>query len=201
MSTLRLVGRVDCRRAICRHARQMLRCAVSAAGVGSGPPDLPQLDASAAALGASARLGSAPPEPPRVARSGTVGLIPPKDVAAANALIDAFGNPLLPRLRSVAPIAHSLRSVTPRLVLSADEQALLYFVYNGTPVDSRRLPDDQALVRVMSADSLHEIPRDRVAEKLFRSQLPAIARWPGRMARLHDEQRASAAGAGLGRCG
>jgi SNF2 family DNA or RNA helicase len=76
-----------------------------------------------------------------------------------------------PRLRSVAPVAESLRSVTPRLVLTADQQALLYFVYNGTPVDSRRLPEDQALARVMVGAQLHEIPRDHTAEQLLRSQL------------------------------
>jgi superfamily II DNA or RNA helicase len=116
------------------------------------------------------------PRPPTIALSdmARLGPVPPEAVAALNTQIDASNAAQLPRLRSMAPIAQSLRSLTPRLVLSADEHALLYFVYNGTPVDSRRLPDNQALARVMSGDSLYEIPRDRAAEKLFQSQLPAI---------------------------
>jgi SNF2 family DNA or RNA helicase len=78
----------------------------------------------------------------------------------------------------MAPIPTPLLSVTPRLVLSADEQALLYFVYNGTPVDGRRLSNDQALARVMIGDSLYEIPRDQVAEQLFQSQLSVVAHLP-----------------------
>ena len=141
-----------------------------------GRVDLPPPVATAAALRESARLGSAPPGSATSLRSlARLGPVPPEGVAAANALIDAFGDPLLPRLRSVEPITTPLRSVTPRLVLSADEQALLYFVYNGTPVDSRRLPEDQTPARVMIADALYEIPRDRAAETLFQSQLPAIA--------------------------
>jgi SNF2 family DNA or RNA helicase len=68
-------------------------------------------------------------------------------------------------------VVEALRSVTPRLVLAAESQALLYFVYNGTPVDSRRLSESQALARVMVGAQLHEIPRDPIAEQLFRSQL------------------------------
>jgi superfamily II DNA or RNA helicase len=124
-----------------------------------GRVDLPQ---SATALRDLARLGPVPPE----------------GVAAVNARIDAAGAALLPRLRSMAPIPTPLLSVTPRLVLSADEQALLYFVYNGTPVDSRRLPDDQAPARVMIGGSLYEIPRDRAAEQLFQSQLSVVAQLP-----------------------
>ncbi len=73
----------------------------------------------------------------------------------------------------MAPVEDVLRSVTPRLVLAGNEQALLHFVYNGTPVDSRRLRDDQALVRIMVGAQLREIPRDFPAEQRFRSQLAA----------------------------
>ena len=110
-----------------------------------------------------------------------LGPVPPERVAAVNAQLDAAAGGMtlpadgrrLPRLRTLGAVAQPLRSVTPRLLLAGDGQALLYFDYNGTPVDSRRLHDDQALVRVMVEKELHEIPRDRVAEKLFRSRLVA----------------------------
>jgi superfamily II DNA or RNA helicase len=148
--------------------------AAATAGVGA---------AAAVAPGEFGRLGSLSSESATALRDlARLGPIPPEGVAAVNARIDAIGARIessgaapLPRLRSMAPIDTPLRSVTPRLVLSADVQALLYFVYNGTPVDSRRLPDDQVLARVMIEDALYEIPRDRVAEKLFQSQLPVIA--------------------------
>jgi superfamily II DNA or RNA helicase len=131
------------------------------------------------AVGAVGRIDS-PPET-ALRDLARLGPVPPEGVAAVNARIDATDATLLPRLRSMAPIRTPLLSVTPRLVLSADEQALLYFVYNGTPVDSRRLPDDQALARVMIGGSLHEIPRDRAAEQLFQSQLSVVAQLPGAM--------------------
>jgi superfamily II DNA or RNA helicase len=135
--------------------------------------DLPP--AAAVAPGEFGQLGSVPSESATALRDlARLGPVPPEGVAAVNVRIDAAGATLLPRLRSMAPIPTPLRSVTPRLVLSANEQALLYFVYNGTPVDSRRLPDDQAPARVMIGGSLHEIPRDRAAETLFQSQLPVI---------------------------
>jgi superfamily II DNA or RNA helicase len=83
----------------------------------------------------------------------------------------AAGDESFPRLQVFAPVTDSLRSVAPRLVLGVGEQALLYFVYNGTPVDSRRLRDEDGLVRFMAEGVLHEIPRDPAAEAQFRSQL------------------------------
>lgn len=101
-----------------------------------------------------------------------LGAVAPERVDEVNARIAAAaGGMSFPRLRAVAPIADSLRSVTPRVVLAVDEQTLLYFVYNGTAVDSRRLGDGDGLVRVMAGTVLYEIPRDLVAESLFRSQL------------------------------
>jgi hypothetical protein len=69
----------------------------------------------------------------------------PEQVAAMNARIDANAGSLhFPRLRSLAAQAQALVDLKPRVVLSEQLQALLYFVYNGAPVDSRRLLARQA---------------------------------------------------------
>jgi superfamily II DNA or RNA helicase len=98
--------------------------------------------------------------------------VPPEQVAAVNARIDEIAGSLpFPRLRSVSALAQGLVDLKPRLVLSADERAVIYFIYNGVPVDNRRLLARQEAVRLMTGDSLHEIPRDRSRERLFESQL------------------------------
>jgi superfamily II DNA or RNA helicase len=101
--------------------------------------------------------------------------VEPEQVAAVNARIDeAAGSLPFPRLRSVAALAQALLDLKPRLVLSADERAVIYFIYNGVPVDSRRLLARQEAVRLMFGDSLHEIPRDLDRERLFESQLAGV---------------------------
>jgi superfamily II DNA or RNA helicase len=101
--------------------------------------------------------------------------VTPEQVAAVNDQIDSAAGALpFPRLRSVAAIAQSLESLTPRLLLSADEQALPYFVYNGIPVDSRRLREGQDAVRVMKEGLLFEIRRDGATEKLLQAQLASV---------------------------
>jgi len=113
--------------------------------------------------------------------------VAPEQVAAVNAQIDdEAGSSPFPRLRSVSAIAQALASLAPRLILSADERALLYFVYNGTPVDSRRLREEQDTVRAMVGDLLYEIPRDRGVERSFESQLAGVLGTapPGRTAWL-----------------
>jgi superfamily II DNA or RNA helicase len=99
--------------------------------------------------------------------------IAPEQIAAINARMDAIAaGSGLPRLGEIEPVSKALDSLTAQLQLTADEQAILHFVYNGTPVDSRRLsgpPTD--LVRLMSGGSLYEVPRDRERERLFESQL------------------------------
>jgi superfamily II DNA or RNA helicase len=109
--------------------------------------------------------------------------VAPEQTAAVNARIDAMtagsalALPRFPRLSNVTAALQPLHSLTPRLVLSADSHASLYFVYNGTPVDSRRLrssgqpPDQPGTVRLLSNGSLHEVPRDLERERLFESQL------------------------------
>lgn len=79
-----------------------------------------------------------------------------------------------PRLREVEPVVESLRSVTPRVVLGPGEQAVVYFVYNGTPVDSRRLRDGETTVRFMADAVLYQIPRDLAAEASFSAQLSEL---------------------------
>ena len=101
--------------------------------------------------------------------------VPPEQVAAVNARIDELAGSLpFPRLRSVSALAQALVDLKPRLVLSADERAVIYFIYNGVPVDSRRLLALQETVRLMVGDSLYEIPRDPDREKLFESQLAGV---------------------------
>ena len=106
-----------------------------------------------------------------MARLGGVG---PELVDEVNERIEGASDDIsggFPRLQAFTPVTDSLRSIAPRLVLGAGEQALLYFIYNGTPVDSRRLRDGNELVRFMAEGVLHEIPRDPAAEAEFRSQL------------------------------
>jgi superfamily II DNA or RNA helicase len=101
--------------------------------------------------------------------------VAPEQVAAVNARIDEVAGSLpFPRLRSVSALAQVLVDLKPRLVLSADERTVIYFIYNGVPVDSRRLLARQEAVRLMVGDSLHEIPRDRNRERLFESQLAGV---------------------------
>jgi superfamily II DNA or RNA helicase len=101
--------------------------------------------------------------------------VEPEQVAAVNARIDEVAGSLpFPRLRSVPALAQALLDLKPRLVLSAEERAVIYFIYNGVPVDSRRLLARQEAVRLMVGDSLHEIPRDRNREGLFESQLAGV---------------------------
>jgi superfamily II DNA or RNA helicase len=101
--------------------------------------------------------------------------VAPEQVAAVNARIDEVAGRLpFPRLRSVSALAQALVDLQPRLVLSADEQAVVYFNYNGVPVDSRRLAAGQETVRLMVGDSLCEIPRDIDRERLFESQLAEV---------------------------
>ncbi|HEY2400432.1 MAG TPA: hypothetical protein VGI23_08755, partial [Steroidobacteraceae bacterium] len=96
---------------------------------------------------------------------------PGTDVGAAGAERRRGGAAYFPRLREFAPVVESLRSVAPRVVLGAGEQAIVYFVYNDTPVDSRRLRDGDRTVRFVADAALYEIPRDLAAEASFRSQL------------------------------
>jgi superfamily II DNA or RNA helicase len=101
--------------------------------------------------------------------------VAPEQVAAVNARIDEVAGSLpFPRLRSVSALAQALMDLKPRLVLSAGEQAVVYFIYNGVPVDSRRLPAGRETVRLMVGDSLCEIPRDIERERLFESQLAEV---------------------------
>jgi len=68
----------------------------------------------------------------------------------------------------------ALASLTPRLVLSPGPQAVLYFVYNGLPIESNRLRDEHAVVRQLTAGVLYEIPRDHATEQHFRTRLAEV---------------------------
>ncbi|MGH8140263.1 MAG: SNF2-related protein [Steroidobacteraceae bacterium] len=101
--------------------------------------------------------------------------IPPEQVAAANEQIsrDAGTEPF-PRLQVLSVQAQALSTLEARLVLSAGPAALLYFVYNGLPVDSSRLQPNQDRVRQMVAGTLYEIDRDGAVEQQLRTQLERI---------------------------
>ena len=79
-----------------------------------------------------------------------------------------------PKLHSLPVDKRPLTSLTPRLTLSPGPAATLYFVYNGLPVDSRRLQDEHACVRQMMDGVLYEIPRDLALEQQFRRRLAEV---------------------------
>ncbi len=98
--------------------------------------------------------------------------ITPEQAASANEHIahDASAA-TFPRLRTAAVQRQPLNSLKARLVLSAAPEAVLYFIYNGLPVDSRRLRPEHDSVRQTDGDVIREIPRDRVTERHFHAQL------------------------------
>jgi superfamily II DNA or RNA helicase len=98
--------------------------------------------------------------------------ITPEQIAAANENIAREdGGSEFPRLQAMPVVKQPLASLKAKLVLSAGPEAALYFVYNGLPVDSRRLRFEQGTVRQMAGDTLHEIDRDRDAERRLQAQL------------------------------
>jgi superfamily II DNA or RNA helicase len=156
--------------------------AAGVAAEGSGVSSVAGADVRAVgAEGAGANVGAGDGDPIGASGSAGAGL-----AAKAN----------FPRLQTLTPIADSLRSITPRLVLSGDEQAILYFVYNGTPVDSRRLSDLPGRVRFVADTVLYEVPRDLAAEATFRSQLAELP--TGRLAWLQFMMKRVPALQGLG---
>ena len=114
--------------------------------------------------------------------------VAPERVAAVNEAIarqtrDAsFGTSSnvtpFPNLRSLPVDTRPLDSLTPRLTLSPGPAATLYYVYNGLPVDSRRLQDEHACARQMMDGVLYEIPRDLAREQQFRRRLADVLPGP-----------------------
>ena len=107
--------------------------------------------------------------------------IPPEEVTAANEQISLDGGAAtFPRLRTLLVERQTLSTLTPRLVLSAGEQAApaqlaaLYFIYNGLAVDSRRLHGEHASVRQMLDGALYEIDRDHGVERQLQTQLERL---------------------------
>ncbi|MDE2262700.1 MAG: DEAD/DEAH box helicase [Gammaproteobacteria bacterium] len=100
--------------------------------------------------------------------------VAPEEVATVNAQLasepDAGG---LPRLASFPVRRQPLESLRARLILGADPLARLQYVYNGLPVDSRRLPEGQPVVRQTSGPDVYEIPRDHGTESALSAQLAA----------------------------
>jgi superfamily II DNA or RNA helicase len=90
------------------------------------------------------------------------------------------GAATFPRLRTLAVERQALSSLQAKLVLSADSEATLHFVYNGLPVDSRQLRSEQATVRQMAQGTLCEIDRDRDTEQRLQARLDRVLPQPGR---------------------
>jgi superfamily II DNA or RNA helicase len=119
--------------------------------------------------------------------------IAPEQVDSANEEIARdVGAAKLPRLRTIAAERQSISRPTARLVLAAGPEAMLEFVYNGVPVDSRRLSSEGEVVRQMAGDSLYEIPRDRDTESRLRARLRcALERSAPRMQLFNELDRSA----------
>ncbi|MDB6042945.1 MAG: hypothetical protein JWM63_1496 [Gammaproteobacteria bacterium] len=104
--------------------------------------------------------------------------IPPEQVAAVNEQISLdTGTVAFPRLQTLPPQRQALATLEARLVLSAGPDGstrTLYFVYNGLPVDSRRLHGEQASLRQMLDGTLYEIDRDRGVERQLLAQFEQL---------------------------
>jgi len=98
--------------------------------------------------------------------------VPPARVAALNAEL-ASAAPF-PHLRTLKVRERSLSTLTGRLALTADLKAVLYFVYNGKPVDSTSLHAAHHSVRQLDGDTVHEIRRDLDGEARLRAQLSEL---------------------------
>ena len=98
----------------------------------------------------------------------------PPEIAATSAASPSPRATPFPSLRLLPVDKRPLASLTPRLTLSRGPAATLYFVYNGLPVDSRRLQDEHASVRQMMDGVLYEIPRDLALEQQFRNRLASM---------------------------
>jgi superfamily II DNA or RNA helicase len=105
--------------------------------------------------------------------------IVPEQVGAVNAEITATNSQIaqdgasaaFPTLQALPLDRRPRTSLTARLVLAQGPTAVLYFVYNGLPVDSGRLQHEHASVRQVMDGVLYEIPRDHERERAFRARL------------------------------
>jgi superfamily II DNA or RNA helicase len=100
--------------------------------------------------------------------------VAPERVADVNEAIARATATPFPALRSLPVDKRPRVSLTPRLALSPGPAATLYFVYNGLPVEGRRLQDEQASVRQMMDGVLYEIPRDLRLEQQLRKRLDGV---------------------------
>src|SRR5581483_7523104 len=98
--------------------------------------------------------------------------ITPEQVSATREQIArATGGGDFPRPRALPVEQQPLASLSARLILSSGPKATLCFNYNGLPVNSDRLQDEQAAVRQMMNGILYEIPRDHDVERRLRARL------------------------------
>jgi superfamily II DNA or RNA helicase len=107
-------------------------------------------------------------------RYAGLGPLQPEQIFQVNAAIEIeAGEQGLPLLRRLQPEQRELADLRPRLVLSGDGEALVYFIYNGAAVDGRRLQAQSPLARQMVGEALWEISRDLERERGWRSELAA----------------------------
>jgi len=101
--------------------------------------------------------------------------VAPQDIAALNERIarDSPGN-AFPRPRTMAVQGEALSSLRAKLVLSADPAATLYFLYNGTAIDSRSLRAEDETVRRVEGGIVYEIERDQETERQLRARLHQV---------------------------
>ena len=99
--------------------------------------------------------------------------VAPEGVPALREEIERSGA-ALPKPRQLVAERDEFRSLTAQLHLAEDPVAALYFVYNGLPVYSRSLRGGNRNVRILAGDTLHEVPRDMVAERHFQQRLDAV---------------------------
>ena len=102
--------------------------------------------------------------------------VPPEQVEALNEeMAHSAAAEHFPRLRALSIRRQALSSLQGKLVLSAGPETALHFVYNGVTIDSRWLSSGDSTVRRMDVspgtDVLHEIDRDRAAERALQSHL------------------------------
>jgi superfamily II DNA or RNA helicase len=114
------------------------------------------------------------PYPVDVLRQYWNQALTPKQVDAVNERIARHTHcAAFPKPRAMLVQSQALSSLRATLVLSADLEATLHFVYNGMVIDGRTLLHAEPTVRHLNGDRVYEIERDHETERTLRAQLDA----------------------------
>jgi superfamily II DNA or RNA helicase len=128
--------------------------------------------------------------PSHLLRSSWIARVPPEDVAAINEAITRDPSASsFPLLHPIQVRQERLRSLHAQMRLAkglaGKPEALVCFLYNGLPIEARRLTNTAHSVRVVSEDSVLEFQRDLSAEQQLREQIePWLPATPGEQAWL-----------------